>query len=102
MAQCSAIGVNVLLLHPHVARSVFAKNFPWELVDPVVADPVRQDNDKKTIYKYIRKSLLMYTEGGDKTSQYSYLVVILSNWVPDNLVHRLPILPRHSDRGVAR
>ena len=25
-------------------------------------------------------SLLKYTEGGDKTSQYSYLVVILSNW----------------------
>ena len=31
-------------------------------------------------------SLLKYTEGGGKTSQYSYLVVILSNLVPDNWV----------------
>ena len=35
-------------------------------------------------------SLLKYTRGGDKTSQYSYLVAILSNWVPDNWVYRLP------------
>ena len=52
---------------------------PWEPVDPVVADPVRQDNDKRNniqIYIYIYgNSLLKYTEGGDKTSQYSYLVV---------------------------
>ena len=73
----------------------------WEPVDPVVADPVRQDNEKRNniqIYtkihyfkvhrgrgqNYIRKSLILkYTEGGDnKTSQYSYLVVILSHWVP--------------------
>ena len=35
-------------------------------------------------------SWLKYTEGGDKTSQYLYLVIILSNWVPDNWVYRLP------------
>ena len=33
-------------------------------------------------------SLLKYTEGGDTTSQYSYLVAILSNWVPDHWVYR--------------
>ena len=32
-------------------------------------------------------SLLKYTERGDKTSQYSYLVAILSNWVPYNWVY---------------
>ena len=37
-------------------------------------------------------SLFKYAEGGDKTSQYSYLVVILSNWVPDNWVYRLPTM----------
>ena len=33
----------------------FKTDFNWELVDPVVADPVWQDNDKGTIYKYIRQ-----------------------------------------------
>ena len=46
-----------------------------------------------------------YTEGGDKTSQYSYLVVILSNWVPDNWVYRLPIMdhfrPQNPQHGKA-
>ena len=37
-------------------------------------------------------SPLKYTEGGDKTSQYSYLVVVLSNWVPDSWVYRLPTI----------
>ena len=63
----------------------------WEPVDPFVADPVRQDNDKRNnITNIYGSSLLKYTEGGDKTSQYSYLVVILSNWVPDNWVYRFP------------
>ena len=34
----------------------------------------------------------MYTEGGEKPSQYSYLAVILSNWAPDNWVYRFPIM----------
>ena len=66
----------------------------WELVDPVVADTVAQDNDKRNniqIYIYIyRTSILKYTEGRDKTSPYSYLDVILSKRVPDNWVYRLP------------
>ena len=37
-------------------------------------------------------SLFKYTERGDKTSQYPYLVAILSNWVLDNWVYRSPIL----------
>ena len=53
----------------------------WEPVDPVVADPVGQDNDKRNNIRIYGNSLFKYTEGGDKTSQYSYLVVILSNWV---------------------
>ena len=36
-------------------------------------------------------SLWKYTEGGDKTSQYSYLVRIVSNWVPDKWVYWLLI-----------
>ena len=36
---------------------------------------------------------LKYAEERDKTSQYSYVVVILSNWVPDHWVYRLPIIP---------
>ena len=70
--------------------------FFGELVDPVVADPIRQDNDKRNnihIYIYIHtygNILLKYTEGGDKTSQYSYLVVILSNGVPHDWVYRSP------------
>ena len=43
------------------------------------------------IYKYIN-SLLKYSKGGDKTSQYSHLVVLLQNWGPDNWVYRLPIM----------
>ena len=74
--------------HVYLGKSIF-----WELVDPVVADPVRQDNDKRKQYTNIYvNSLLKYTEGGDKNSQYSYLVVILSNWVCDNWVYRLPNL----------
>ena len=40
----------------HVPAVVVSSNFNiWEMVDPVVADPVAQDNDKrKTIYKYVR------------------------------------------------
>ena len=37
---------------PVVAQN---RNENWELVDLVVADPVAQDNDKITIFKYIRK-----------------------------------------------
>ena len=37
--------------------------------------------------------------GGDKPSQYSYLVVILSNWVPDNWVYRLPTKSSAASRG---
>ena len=52
--------------------------FFGELVDPVVADPIAQDSDKR-IYIYIHTQIpfFKYTEGGDKTSQYVYLVVIL-------------------------
>ena len=68
----------------------------WEPVDPVVADPVRQDNDKRSktynmpitsfdgpffdplievmATNIYGNSLLNYTEGGDKTSQCSHLV----------------------------
>ena len=73
----------------------------WEPADPVVTDPVRQDNDKRNnIQIYIRK----LPSKLDKTSQYSYLVAILSNWVPDNWVYRLPsrafvLSGRH--RGIA-
>ena len=49
------------------------------------------------IYISLVKLLIKYTEGGDKTLQYSYLVtkilvVILPNWVPvlDNWVYQLP------------
>ena len=63
-------------------------NWP-KLVEPILADPVAQDNDKRNnIEIWLRNSLLKYTEGGDKTCQYSYLVVILSNSVPDNWVYR--------------
>ena len=44
-------------------------------------------------------SLLKYAEGGDKTSQYSNLVVILSNWVPDNWVYQLPNLVNFAARS---
>ena len=62
----------------------------------LVADPIAQDNDKrnnvqkkKNIYIYTQRNCLFkYTEGADKTSQYSYPVVILSNWVPSLLVLR--------------
>ena len=41
--------------------------------------------------KICRDSILKNTEGGDiRTSQYSYLVVLSLNWVPDNWVYRLP------------
>ena len=60
-----------------------------EPVDPIVADPVRQDNDKRNNTNTYGNSLFKYTEGGDITSQYSYLVAILSNWVPDNWVLRV-------------
>ena len=47
----------------------------WKLADPVVADSVAQDNAKRNnIQIYTGKILLKHTEGGDKTSQYSYLV----------------------------
>ena len=57
------------------------------LVDPIVADPAAQDikQEKKYMNTY-GNSLSRYTEGWDKTSQYSYLVVVLLNWVPDNWV----------------
>ena len=78
--------------HPHtfgLSKKITVLLFrvpSWELTDPIVADPVAQDNDKRNqdtdIYG---NSLLKYTQRkGDKTSQYSYLVVILSNGVPDN------------------
>ena len=47
-------------------------------------------------------SPLKYTEEGNKTSQYSYLAVILSNWVPDNWVYRLPICCFESTVSVER
>ena len=53
----------------------------------------RQEKQYTNIHIYIHihgKSLFMYTEGEDKTSQYSHLVVILSNWFPDNSFYRLP------------
>ena len=47
----------------------------WEPVDPIVADPDR--TTRETIYSNIYgNSFLNYTEGGDRNSQYSYLVVI--------------------------
>ena len=52
----------------------------------------RQEKQYTNIYG---NSLWNYTEGGDKTSQYPYPVAILSNWVPDNWVYRLPILNRN-------
>ena len=59
----------------------------WEPVDPAVTDPVRQDNDKRNNIQMYTENLYSSTqEGGDKTSQYSYLVVILSNWVCNNWV----------------
>ena len=75
-----------------VAFLVWLGPLGLEPVDPVVADPVRQDNDKKNNIQIYGNSLLKYTEGGDKTSQCSYPVVILSNWVPDNWVYRLSAL----------
>ena len=38
--------------------------------------------DKLQSASGIQKFLLRYAEGGDKTSQYSYLVAILLNWSP--------------------
>ena len=70
--------------------------FYWEPVDTIVADPVRQDNDK-------RNNIQIYTEipFSSPQSLYSYLVVILSNWVPDNWVYRLPIIfPGFSVQGM--
>ena len=85
MVMCQAYFKADLLQSELFARE---GEFFWELIDPVVADPVRQDNDKGKQYTNIYgNSLLKYTEGGDKTSQYSYLVAILSNWVPDNWVY---------------
>ena len=63
----------------------------WEPVDPVGRRPnsTRQRQEKQYTNIY-GNSLLKCTEGGDKTSQYSYFVAILSNWVWDNWVYRLP------------
>ena len=99
--RCQNIASDFRLRRPN------CKHFPpnlcnWDLVNPIVADPAAQDNKKrnniqKLIYIYIYtkaficidgNSLLRYTEGGDKTSQYSYLVVILSNWFPNNWIYR--------------
>ena len=63
----------------------------WELLDPSVADPIAQDNEQEQRYTNINgDSILKYTEGEDKLPQCSYLDIILSNWVPDNRVYRLP------------
>ena len=70
----------------------------WELVDPVVADPIAQDNDKRNIFQikvcvyiyiYTVIPLLKYTGGGDKTSQYSYeRRCIFVTKIPADLVFR--------------
>ena len=60
----------------------------WELADPIVAGPVEQDNNKRhniqpyTDIPYFLKYTELVTEGGDITFQCSYLILILSNWVP--------------------
>ena len=63
----------------------------WEPVDPVVADPVRQDNDKRNNYKYIRKFPIKVHRGRGQNFPIFIFVVILSNWVWDDWVYRLLI-----------
>ena len=79
------------------SRSVFSRigvvpaRQIWEPVDPVARDNDKRNNIQIYIYIYMYvSSLLNYTKGGDKTSEYSHLVVILSNWVWYNWVYRLP------------
>ena len=50
---------------------------------------------KITARETMRIPIEAHTEGRDKTSQYSYLVAVLSNWILDNWVYRFP-LPRVS------
>ena len=45
---------------------------------------------RERIYKYKRKFLIKVHRGRGQNFQYSYLVVILSNWVPDNWVYWFP------------
>ena len=61
----------------------------WELADPIVADPVAQDNDK-------RKNTQICTEIPDSilekegTKPPNIRILSLSwNWVSDNWVYRL-------------
>ena len=61
------------------------------------SSPLATPEQSRNIY---RNSVLKYTEGGDKTSQHSYLGVILANWVPDSWVYQLPnYLYRPNGRG---
>ena len=58
---------------------------------PTCRRPSRARQEKQyTIYNIHRNFLSKYEEGGDMTSQYSYLVVGLSNWVPNNWVFCFP------------
>ena len=67
-------------------------------VDPVVADPVRQDNGKRNNIQFSR---IVYfrkknTEGGDNPSQYSYRFLSLSCLGPRQLC--LPVAEFHAER----
>ena len=64
----------------------------WEPVDPVVPDPIRQDNDKRNnIQICIRKFPVKVHRGrGQSFPTFISRVIILPNWVPDNWVYRLP------------
>ena len=87
------------------------KNKQKKILDHILTQPWTTFCLKKTqildhilslqhIYIYTHgNSLLKYTEGRDKTSLYSYLVVILLNWVPDNWVYH-PVLPLRPKQGI--
>ena len=83
----------------------------WEPVDPVVADPAAQYNDKRNnilinepcIYMFICMHIYihiyLYTHGnalsntqreGTKLPNIPWLVVLLSKWVPNSWVYRFP------------
>ena len=72
----------------------------WEPVDPVVTDPVDKITTREaiyTIYIYTHTRNFPIKVHGGRGQNFPilslschYLVVILSNWVPDNWVYRFP------------
>ena len=79
----------------------------WPLVDPIVVDPIPQDDDKTREKKsrlqdtkIYRISLSKYSEGEDNTSRYSHFGVVVSHWVSDNWVSRFRNISRAHANGV--